>query len=144
MSDPTPNIRPGTAAYIDEAVTEPLENLQIADDDPESSGSSVEEETESEGGLPTVESLPSGENDVPKQRLEDFAYLDQRRQASGSEDYSDESDWDVDDEDWELANGGALLLSYSLQADFGRLYQTVQSTPPTAQCPDPSSGTIFV
>jgi hypothetical protein len=109
-----------------------LDNLQIADDDPESSGSSVEEEIESEGGLPTVESSPRGENDVPKQRLEDFAHLDQRRQASGSEDYSDESDWDVGDEDWELANGGALLLSYSLQADFGRLYQTVQSAPPTA------------
>ena len=110
MSEPTPSIRPGSASYIDEAVSEPLDNLQIADDGSDSSGSSVEEETESEGGLPAVPPSVSGENEAPKQRLEDFAHLDQRRQVSESDAYSDESDWDVDDEDWELANGGKSPL----------------------------------
>ena len=111
MSEPTSSIRPGSASYIDEAVSEPLESLAIAEDGSGSSGSSVEEETESEGGLPAVPPSANGVDGAPKQRLEDFAHLDQRRQVSDSDAYSDESDWDVDDEDWELANGGKLPLS---------------------------------
>jgi len=111
MSEQTSSIRPGSASYIDEAVPEPLESLAIAEDGSGSSGSSVEEETESEGGLPAVPPSADGVDEAPKQRLEDFAHLDQRRQVSDSDAYSDESDWDVDDEDWELANGGKLPLS---------------------------------
>ena len=110
MSEPITSARPGSASYIDEAVSEPLESLQIVHDSSDSSGSSVEEETESEGGLPAVSASVGGENEAPKQRLEDFAHLDERRQVSESDAYSDESDWDVDDEDWELANGGKSPL----------------------------------
>jgi hypothetical protein len=110
MSEPTPSIRPGSASYIDEAVSEPLEDLTIAGDGSDSSGSSVEEETESEGGLPAAPPSVGGEIEAPKPRLEDFAHLDERRQVSESDAYSDESDWDVDDEDWELANGGKSPL----------------------------------
>jgi hypothetical protein len=113
MSESNTVVRPGAATYIDEAVTEPLESLQITTNDTQDSfsGSSVEEEVDSEDVEP--EPLPASGGDAePRQRLEDFAYLDQRRHASESDDISDESDWDVDDEDWELANGGKLLLSH--------------------------------
>ena len=129
MSEPTSSIRPGSASYIDEAVSEPLESLAIAEDGSGSSGSSVEEETESEGGLPAAPSV-GGENETPKQRLEDFAHLDERRQVSESDAYSDESDWDVDDEDWELANGGQSPLSCIptelTSADFTKQYNRLR------------------
>jgi hypothetical protein len=106
MSSPTSITRPGATAYIDEEISEPLDNVHL--DAQSASGSSVEEESdEDEFPEPAV----GGEVQEPKQRLEDFAYLDQRRQASGSDEVSDESEWDVDDEDWELANGGTSPVS---------------------------------
>lgn len=111
MSDSTTaTTRPGSIAYIDEAITEPLRDVEI---ESTSSGSSVEEETESEGGLPATQPPVIAEPEAPAQRLEDFAHLDQRRQVSETDEFSDESDWDVDDEDWELANGGELLLIFA-------------------------------
>lgn len=112
MTSPAPTTRPGPTAYIDEEISEPLENVHIAQDGTgqSASGSSVEEETDDDE-ISDQKSAVGGDIQEPRQRLEDFAYLDQRRQASGSDEVSDESDWDVDDEDWELANGGKPLGS---------------------------------
>ena len=110
MTGSATTIRPGSAAYIDEVVSEPLANLELSTGEIEhsTSGSSVEEEAESDNESLVPQQAGSSGPELPVQRLEDFAYLDQRRHASDSDELSDESDWDVDDEDWELANGGML------------------------------------
>lgn len=112
MSELTNTSRPGSTAYIDGPVSEPYEQPSRSNDDHEqcSSGSSVEEESESDNEQHVPQQAGGVEPELPEQRLDDFAYLDRRRLVSETDDASDESEWDVDDEDWELANGGKLRL----------------------------------
>lgn len=99
-----------TAKYIHEdGVSASLADLTVnSEGSVVDSGSSIEEE---EVDLAVSDaSAESGEaessiGDSPG-RLEEFAHLDQRQAHLGEEDDSEDSDWAVDDEDWELANGG--------------------------------------
>lgn len=99
--------RPDSQNYIDENVSS-IGDLNIESDSNASfaSGSSVEEESD-DGPMQGLQGQP-GEivNETANTRLQDFAHLDQRRALQQPETDSEESDWDVDDEDWELANGG--------------------------------------
>jgi hypothetical protein len=65
--------------YIDESTA----------DSPPSSGSSMEEEESDDDERLPVE-IPGEENMLPQHSI----------------DYDEEEDWEVDDEDWELADGG--------------------------------------
>lgn len=93
--------------YIDQASEDPVNTVSTpigglepnadkgveAEAPEEDSGSSIEEESEGE----PFEDVDGGDFD--------FGALDVG--GSGEEDEEeDDGDWDVDDEDWELANGG--------------------------------------
>lgn len=129
--------RPEGQGYIDEAVPSTLDDLTLASDNDQASGSSVEQESEDDGSL--------AEHPIPAERarLEDFAFLDQRQQGDDQAELeSEESDWDVDDEDWELANGGESFFATVLTVDFTKQYnrlrqqhnaQTPQSGPSSSR-----------
>lgn len=95
--------RPGSQGYIDENAGS-LSRLSIgsASDASHASGSSIEEESDED--VASDQAKPPPEE---RARLEDFAHLDERQRVLNQPELeSEESDWDVDDEDWELANGG--------------------------------------
>ena len=109
MSQQIPMKLGETKRYIHEDdLTSSLTDLAVNQDGSVAeSGSSVEEEIDQdvEDQSPHSDdgSLASG---AEPERLEDFAYLDERRNQLGEDEESEDSDWAVDDEDWELANGG--------------------------------------
>lgn len=76
-----------------------------------SCGSSIEQEIEEEMQEIQVDGSSDQETAAtPPARITDFAYLDQRQGEENEDEFSESSDWDVDDEDWELANGGGSNL----------------------------------
>lgn len=90
----------GLSAFLADLAVKP--EGSVAD-----SGSSIEEEIDQE--IPDLSPESDDEevsNGNEPGRLEDFAHLDERRTQSDGEEDSEDSDWAVDDEDWELANGG--------------------------------------
>ena len=117
-------------AYIDLAVHEQTEEAINPTRLPEAasdSGSSVEEDEEDEAPTwdPSTSSLASED--------ENEAHTD------------GEDEWDVDDEDWELADGGKLLVrKVSLIPDFTKHYNRVRqqhaavTAPGSARPPLPS------
>lgn len=109
MSQPDHRESDQAARYIHEdGVSASLADLTVkSEGSVADSGSSIEEEIDQE--IPDASPEPDDEqvsSGVEPGRLEDFAYLDERRNHSDGEEDSEESDWAVDDEDWELANGG--------------------------------------
>jgi RIO kinase 1 len=107
-----------------------MNNVNIGTDnaDDASSGSSVEEEVDSEPESPETNVVAEIGSEQAPQRLEDFAYLDERRQTSDFDEVSEDSDWDVDDEDWELANGGKLIIDEPrlTSTDFTKQYNRLR------------------
>ena len=85
--------------YIDEAVHTEGRSTH-------SSGSSIaeEEQSEAEHEDGRAQSESPGVADVSA-RWQDFAYLDARKPVEGDSSDS-EDEYDIDDEDWEFADGG--------------------------------------
>lgn len=93
--------RPDGQGYIDEPAASQMNDLDLNSNIGTPSGSSVEQESEDE------ESSSDHSAPVERARLDEFAALDQRHEGHAQVELdSESSDWDVDDEDWELANGG--------------------------------------
>lgn len=89
----TPESRPDGKGYIDDASVEALPgNDDQDDDDASGDGSSVEEDRTDD------ERVHGGWNDGEPGFYNEEAFDD-----------GDELDWGVEDEDWELADGGTFL-----------------------------------
>lgn len=128
-----------SSGYIDTQAALPIADLSIATETvSDGSGSSIEEESDVDRDAELKdEGSPGGsELDHPR-RLEEFSHLDERRDFEGGEEDSDQSDWAVDDEDWELADGGEWKGSCrrpKCLAETIRFYKAVQSFAPATRC----------
>jgi hypothetical protein len=78
------------------------------------SGSSIAEEDTDEVSPPQSSGDADGIGDVAE-RIRDFASLDERRRVSDQEVESDDDEFDIHDEDWEFADGGASTVDLSIR-----------------------------
>lgn len=114
MTEQTISSRNGTRQYIDEQAPPIVSDIAWTSDKAASvdSGSSVEEEVDDDDKF-SIEGSSDRDDpvDAISSRLEEFSYLDRRHLDDGFEESSGEGDWEVDDEDWELANGGETMTA---------------------------------
>lgn len=90
--------------YIDDP------NVECGSSHSHPSGSSIAEEDTGQVS-PAQSSIDAEGIEDVAERLRDFAHLDERRRASEEEGESDSDVFDIDDEDWEFADGGELRMT---------------------------------
>ena len=124
-------IRSGGKGYIDEQPgAELASSLEQKEENDTLSGSSVEEDGDTDVDQPSEWSGGEG-NDVDRLADAIRADLSFPEVTVDDRDYIEQS-WDVEDEDWELAHGGALSSNHFFLIRF-RFYQTIQP-PSSAAC----------
>lgn len=108
----TPQRRQDGMGYIDDAATE-LDASTVADDD----GSSIEEDSDDESrGFP----------------LEEADFIEGSLLPDEEEENEEDLDWGVENEDWELADGGEMRVN-QLTPDFTKQYNRVRQSYGAAQ-----------
>jgi len=134
----SPSLRPSRQdgkGYIDERPDVDVTDVGESVESEDHSGSSIEEDIEEEG----EEVFADEQTGTPR----DGASEHSSTQVSPSglldtddDKDEDEKDWEVEDEDWEMAHGGMCLrFGAEDQADLHlRLHQTLQSAPSAACC----------